>query len=315
MKECLLLLFLLFHLVDFAQHSLIFDLPCDKTTLKKNNVKTINVREKIDSVMLLTHRYELDEVGNAIEHFQHNSYTNGKILEKCRISNDTAGFVEYKRFYISDSEVKTLTHHYQHYYSKGNKALKFIHREYSGYTTVRISVFDTIHTDYEDKTEMRILSGGDTLFMTKDLFDGIERIHELKRKVDGKWSEHEIGISIYKNGIYESSSLYRNGKLIQEHRAADDLEKKNTDDYRDLEYGLPIPDPVIDTFYVNDFKNEKFETVKASKAKYKMLVHYDQGRGSGQYYYEIFDMKYGWVVSRFGPGKIHYTEFKYEISD
>lgn len=298
-----------------AQHSLIFDLPCDKETLKKYKVKTIVVSEMMDSLVKVPQYYEIDENGNAIEHFQNDQYNDGKVLEKCRISKDTAGFVDYKRFYISAGDVKTLTHHYQHYYSKTNKGLKFIHREYDGFTTLRISIFDTLRPDHENKTEVRMLSTGDTLYMVKDLFDGTERVHELKRKKEGKWIEHEIGVSVYKNGVYESSSLYRNGQLVQEHRASDDLEKKGTDDYRDLEYGLPIPDPVTDTFYVNDFKSEKLETVKQSRAKYKVLVHYDMGRYSDQYYYEVFDVEFGWLIARFGPGKSFYTEYTYKIRE
>lgn len=297
-----------------AQHSLIYDVPNTPDLLKKNKVKEIHIREMTDDKLKITHKYFISE-GMAYEHHYYDPYflAEGSVREKSWMAKDTAGLLYYQREIFDENGVlKIITHRYVNLYSKGKKLIYTDQMENTEYITFRKIKFDTLHPDYTIKTEYRLVNN-DTLYFIKDEFNGVEKTHSYKTKMNGKWQENERTVSVFENDVLIDYSQYKFGKLIYSYNKyeADKLiEKKGTDDLGYEDYGLPVPDPVTEIFYVNDKNIEKIQEVNKTKALFKLEVYYFQGKNSDPVY-SFYDNKTGLIHTKFGKDKNWYTEFLY----
>jgi hypothetical protein len=314
MRIFLLIILGLMSLSVPAQHSLIYDVPNTPELLKKNKVKEIHIRELTDETFKITHKYFISE-GLAYEHHYYDPYflADGSVREKSWLAKDTAGLVYYQREIFDENGVlKLITHRYVNLYSKGKRLLYSDQMENTEYISLRKIKFDTLHSDYTLKTEYRLLNN-DTLFMIYDEFNGVVKTHSYKTKTNGKWQENEKSVSVFENDVLIEYYQYSFGKLTDSYTKyeADKLiEKKGTDDLGYEDYGLPVPDPVTEVFYVNDKNIENIQEVNKTKAKFRLEVYYFQGKNSDPSY-SFYDNKTGLIHTKFGKNKNWYTEFLY----
>jgi hypothetical protein len=267
-------------------------MPNTSQVLKKNRVASIIVKEKMESSFVITHHFIINENGIAVasEYFDPFYQGSGTRIEKNWISQDTIGM---KRFTqgIYDEEGKLIRLYSDHssFYSSTGKILRTIHHDYTDFHILQINVFDTLHPDDLDRTEWKMFNN-DTLSIVVDRKNEFISEHILKDKIQGKWIETEKSISNFNNGELISYYLYKNGKLVQEYLKENDFDKVGTDDVEE-EFGLPIPAEAIDTFFVDVIKIDSMKTVSEKKAKFRMIMHYEEGKSNGLSYYEVFDNK------------------------
>lgn len=298
----------------FAQHSLIYDVPNTPELLKKNKIKEIHIREKTEEAFKLTNKYLIKD-GQAIEHHYFDPYfmQNGSVIEKSWLAKDSIGWVYYTRDILDENgKFITRTHRSRSHYSKTKKLLFNEQYLWTDYLTIRRISFDTLHPNHENREEIQFFND-DTLFWTKDNFNGTEENHVFKVKIGGNWQENERTQSVFENGVLIEYYKYSFGKLVDsynKYEADKMIEKKGTDDLGYEDNGLPVPDPLTEIFYVDDLNVETVKEVHKKKAKFRLEIYYFQGKNSDPEY-TFYDNKTGLVHTKFGKDKMGYTEFLY----
>jgi hypothetical protein len=309
MKRLLILIFLL-PMDLFAQGEHLIALPISKEILKKNKVTTVNVLENVDSLMVQTNTYFINSEGKAFEHIYLDPANEGGgpfDIERLRWSKDTMGFVQYTQgMYAETGELNSLISDQQYYYTPTGKLLKMIFRDLVDY---RISIYDTLHPNFKNKWEYKIVSS-DTVYMRREFQDDKVGEHILRDKVNGKWVEIEKSFSTFKNEELETYKLYKFGKLVQEYNSKDDL-KKRTNDEKEEDFGLPAPQPFTKVLY-----SDKMDLIYESKAiektaKFRLELHYENGISSDLSHYEVYDNKNGLLLIKSNPTGEYKTEFHY----
>lgn len=323
MNRLFILLFLLpFKL--FAQSEHLIAIPISKEILEKNKVSTVYVYENIDSSMVQTNTYFIDNQGRAFEHIYYEpAYEGGGPfdIERLRWSEDTLGLVQYIHgLYGETGELNSLISDYRYWYSPSGKLLKALYKDLLSYQTVRMIIYDTLNPKYEDKTEWRLLNG-DTIHILKSFVGENLYEHTLRHKIHGKWVEYEYSIHQYKNGELEKYQLFRNGKLVNDFDSSRDTlmlqqreeqrKEEKEEEESENNNALPAPEPFTKIVY-SDKMDLIFESnAKEKSAKFRLELHYENGAGNEMDNYEVYDNANGLLLIKSNPSGEHKTEFHY----
>lgn len=315
MNRYLVLLFLI-PMDLFSQGEHLLAIPISKEILMKNKVSTINVYENVDSMMVQTNTYFINSEGQAFEHIYYDpAYEGGGPfdIERLRWSEDTLGLVHYTRgSYAESGDLNSLFANYKYFYSPTGKLKKMIYQDFLSFTTVRMIIYDTIHPNYEDKTEWRVLNN-DTIYLLRSIKNDSVYSHIIKQKNNGKWIETEKGIYTYKNGEVASYQLFKNGKLVNEFDSSKDKLKVQHQDLEDSENNnaLPLPEPFIKIIY-SDKMDLIFESnAKEKSAKFRLELHYENGASNEMDHYEVYDNGNNLLLIKSNPTGEYKTEFHY----
>lgn len=300
-----------------SQHSLIFDVPNTPELLVRNKVKSISLTDFSNDKSKPSSLFLIDTKGYAYEHYYYDYYSGDSlpIIEKSKLIEGNPKIVNYQRGRYTTNNVEMETYEvFIHYYTKSNKIIKSKHFFNVGLISHVYNDYDT--TDYEkiNKVEIVIAPKGDTIRRVTDFFNHVEQIHTLENKINGKWNETEKSISSFVNGELQFSSFYRNGKLVSTYNPNEKIDENplGDDNYKDqMEHGLPVPEPYIDSFYTNEFTCDKLKSAKENKSLYKVRLHYENGKGSDLSYFRIYDRKKGLILFESDPDGNYPIEYKY----
>ncbi len=303
-----------------SQHSLIHDVPDSQEVLAKNKVSKIQVFEKTNGNKKLTNEYFIDENGTAVKHLYHDFYSNDSlpVVETSEVIAYSPKTVKYVRARMNaKGNIDKVYQESLNYYTHSNKIMRVEYKEHIDLIKSITHNYDTADYEKVDKVEIVSVSTGDTLRRITDFYDKTIKVHRLEIKTDGKWIEKEKSVSDYRDGELSYHSFYQNGKLVSTY---DPNEKRpdeplGDDTYKDqMEYGLPVPEPFIDSFYTNEKTKDKSKSITENKALYKVVLRYEGGKGHDLSYYRVYDRKKGLLLLESDPNGNYPKEYVYKFN-
>lgn len=297
-----------------AQYNFMSHFTNTNKQFAKAKVKEIEEFEQVNGKEILKHRYFIDANGNPLKHYYYDTnLSNGDYwIEENTASQQIKGLIIYKRaMYTRDGVHKADAQIYEYYYSDTKKLYQTKMQNSADYTDIIIQHYDTTDLLKENKSEFHIYNN-DTLRRITDKFDRKTRTHKLEVKKEGKWIEEEFGISEFENEKVINYKLYVKGIINYEWDAQNEKNKnENKIETYENDYGLPPPDPFVDTLYClnNDFKNLKQCNKKS--AKYFIIRYYQNGQGNYLTYYEIYNYKNSLLLMQSNEKGDYYRKLEY----